>query len=442
MLRSIFIIILITVGVYYGLQAPFYALLFYLANAYFRPEQWLWINIIPSNFSLILGVYTVLATLLSRTRFFFNKRMALIGILLVHTLLSGLLSDVSSSHTIPTWIKFFQPIVIAYCIVVLATDFSKLRQIFLILTLFLGLEAAKQGWVHLVSSPGAVNANTIPFLGDNNCVAVGMLMLLPIVVLMAQTTSHKWLRIGFQFMVIGILFRALSTYSRGGFLTCLAVGGTYLLRSRHKFRVLLGMGVILALILPALSDRYWDRMETMTTTEEHEQDSSIKGRLHFWSVAIAMANAHPILGIGFNSYNAAYNHFDFSNGKYGLNRSVHSSFFGTLGETGYVGAAIYWLVIVSAFRSCHRVRKLVAQRPTLLALHQSATALETSLVAFLVGGSFVPFQYNEMLWHCIGFIVALEELATRYVARSANTSEALPDLSAQGALTSSATERV
>jgi hypothetical protein len=42
MLRTIFVFIIITVGVFYAAQGPFYALLFYLWNSYFRPEQWVW----------------------------------------------------------------------------------------------------------------------------------------------------------------------------------------------------------------------------------------------------------------------------------------------------------------------------------------------------------------------------------------------------------------
>ena len=31
-----------------------------------------------------------------------------------------------------------------------------------------------------------------------------------------------------------------------------------------------------------------------------------------------------------------------------------------------------------------------------------ATGLESSLIAFCVGGTFVSFHYNEMLWHFFG----------------------------------------
>jgi hypothetical protein len=63
--------------------------------------------------------------------------------------------------------------------------------------------------------------------------------------------------------------------------------------------------------------------------------------------------------------------------------------------------------------SCFQVRRQTAQNAGLSELNRSALALETSLVAFVVGGSFLPFQYNEMLWHIIGLTVVLERLAAQ-----------------------------
>jgi probable O-glycosylation ligase (exosortase A-associated) len=316
---------------------------------------------------------------------------------------------------------------------VLVTDFSKLRFVFLILALFLGVEAAKQGWVYLITSPGYANPNPIAFLGDNNGVAVGMLMLVPVIALLAQTTQRRWARFGFWVLLIGVLYRALSTYSRGGFLACLAMGVTYGLRSRQKLRALFGMAIIVGIVLLALPEQYWGRMGTISLNENEEaQDSSAGGRIHFWKVAVAMGRAHPVLGIGHNCYNAAYDAYDFLQGRYGRNRSVHSSFFGVLAEWGYVGAGLYGLVIFSALRSCRRVYKLTAQHPTLLHLSQSAAALETGLVVFIVGGSFLPFQYNEMLWHYIGFTIVLEVITIRYVAASECTEGQLSDFAVIG----------
>ena len=124
-------------------------------------------------------------------------------------------------------------------------------------------------------------------------------MLVPLVAYLAQTTTHKWGQRFYWFLLIGCLFRALTTYSRGGFLACLALGGMYLCRTRQKVRFLLGLCVLVMIVLPALPSTFWERMGTIQT---YDEDTSATGRLHFWAVAVRMANAHPLLGVGYNAY--------------------------------------------------------------------------------------------------------------------------------------------
>jgi probable O-glycosylation ligase (exosortase A-associated) len=410
MLRSIFVLVLVAIGAYYAVQAPFYALLFYIGNAYFRPEEWVWWNFVSSlKLSLISGAFVVLVTLFSGQRFVWNGRIALLWIFLLQTFLSTLGSE-QFTHSWGYWTDLFKTIVITYMIIVLVNDFSKFRLIVLVMVLALGVEQARQGWVYLLTTPGWHNANPVPFLGDNNGVAVGMLILVPIVGLLGQTTDKKGAKGLYGILLIGCLYRALSTHSRGGFIAAIAMGTAWCLRSRHKTRALLGALLVITIAFSTLPDAFWNRMDTIETYEER-QDESALGRLHFWKVAVHMANANPFRGVGYNGYNLSYNKYDFSGGAYGLDRSAHSSFFAVLAELGYVGTFLFVIVIFSAFRSCSRIRKLALKETAFSDLGKSAIALQTGLVGFLVGGSFVIFQYSEMLWHVIGLTIVVERLA-------------------------------
>ena len=75
----------------------------------------------------------------------------------------------------------------------------------------------------------------------------------------------------------------------------------------------------------------------MTVSADQRNDVS-EGRLYFWEVAFEMANANPILGVGHNSFMAAFNQYDTSNGQYGTRRAVHSSWMAVLADLGYPGA--------------------------------------------------------------------------------------------------------
>jgi O-antigen ligase len=197
----------------------------------------------------------------------------------------------------------------------------------------------------------------------------------------------------------------------------------YLLRSKHKFRAFATIGAIVLLIAPILSDAYWDRMSSIRlpgaeedlTNQTEGDDASMMGRLHFWSMAVDMAQHRPVTGVGHNSYVAAYDDYDTMNGAYGHRRSVHSSWLGLLAEVGFPGLAIFMVIFVLSLMTSRRIRKLARSDPGFEDLVPFAVAIETGLVVFAVGGAFVIFQYTEILWHFLGLSAAISRIASARV---------------------------
>jgi hypothetical protein len=72
---------------------------------------------------------------------------------------------------------------------------------------------------------------------------------------------------------------------------------------------------------------------------------------------------------------------------------------------------LFLAIIFSSLNACRRVRKAAQRGEVSPVMAPYAIALESSLVAFIVGGSFVSFQYCEMLWHFFALSVALERVA-------------------------------
>jgi probable O-glycosylation ligase (exosortase A-associated) len=414
-LRSIFVIIAIIVGGSFALTSELYAAAFYLWIAYFRPESWAWSGLFTTlNLSYIAGVALVIRTLLSRTPMRLTWRTSLLLLFLGLSLLSTVYA-LDSAHSTTQWQAFAKTIVVSYLLTVVIKTESDLRFIFLVITLSLGFEAGKQGWSHLILNPGGMNANPIPFLGDNNVVAVGMAMLIPLTSALAATSTVWWWRRGLQLLNIGLIYRGLSTYSRGGFLSLGAVGALWFLRSERKLRTVAAILLCAALLLPALPQEFWSRMSTITAPAD-ERDDSQSGRIHFWQVAVAMANDRPWTGVGHGGYERVYNQYDFSEGRYGRDRAVHSAWFGALAEIGYPGLVVFVLIVLSSLITCGRVRRMARRGEIPESMGRYGTALESSLLAFMVGGSFVPFQYSEMLWHFFALTIALERVAAAEAA--------------------------
>jgi probable O-glycosylation ligase (exosortase A-associated) len=412
MLRLIFVFLIIAFGSFASIFSPFYALLFYLWNAYFRPDDWTYGGLIASlNLSFVIGGYLLLATFLSMPRFRVNTRVILIGLFFVDSLMCTIYSEYPA-WSWNAWIDFAKVLVITYIIVLLTTDRQRYRIVLTVIAISLGFECAKQAYAQLYVAPGAQNNNPIVFLGDNNGVAVGMMMLVPIIGALAQTATWKWERFGYRFLLVGVLMRGITTYSRGGFLAASVLGIFGFIRSPKKFRALIGTAVLAVIIVSVMPQYFWDRMNTINATDE-ERDDSAAGRLHFWVIAMQMAQAKPLTGVGFNAYNLSYEAYngppEYS--KFSGVRSVHSIWFGALAEMGYPGLVLFVAMICSTFWSCWCVSRKVRHDPGKQDLRIYADALMASLAAYAVGGSFLPFQYNEMYWHFTALGMALTFLA-------------------------------
>jgi probable O-glycosylation ligase (exosortase A-associated) len=428
-IRTLIVLVLFIAGWSFAFQSPVYAAGLYLWIAYFRPESWAWSDIFATlNLSYFAGAFLLVRTLFSSVRLRFDFRNSMLLLFLAQGLVASLAGP-NLAYSLDLWQEFLKTIVISYLLSILITTTAEFRVIVMVIVLSLGYEAGTQGWLRLIFSPGAPNANPVPFLGDNNFVAVGMAMLLPMVGALAATATG-WRRRAFQFLSVGVTYRAISTYSRGGLLSVGVVGIMSFWRSQHKMRAAVAFVVVLLVVLPALPPAYWDRMATITASSE-DRDESQQGRIHFWRVGFEMANQRPLVGVGHMGFSPAYDTYDFSLGAYGSGRAVHSAWFGVLAEYGYPGFLLFIAIVGSSLWACRRIRKSSQRGEISGELGQYATGLESALLAFMVGGSFVSFHYTEMLWHFLALTMALETVAATEAASAttrgaAATIEPLP----------------
>src|SRR6187431_1289632 len=93
MLRTFFVLGLVALGIRHALRGPFYAVLFYLWIAYFRPQEWVWGGVVQDlNLSLIAGVYALVIGFGSGQAFKISGRLLLLLLFLLDTLLSTMAS--------------------------------------------------------------------------------------------------------------------------------------------------------------------------------------------------------------------------------------------------------------------------------------------------------------------------------------------------------------
>jgi len=427
-MRTILVVVLIFIGIIASFYGSFNALMFYLWMAYFRPESWIWNNWLTSyNLSFFVGIFLLVSTFITNVKFRFTLFTGLLSLVAVHSFLSTSMSNYSN-EIFPYWVEFIKIIGVSYLITMIVKSEKDLKITLIVISLSLGLEGAKQGWVHLITSPGSTNLNPHPVLGDNNGVAVGMLMITPIFFALYQTVERKLFKYGFLFIAIGVAYRALSTYSRGGFLTFLVMCTIYWLRSKHKSRTLLIFAMFFALILQTFPQEFWDRIDTIIASSSEERDGSTISRIYFWEIGWEMAKDNQIFGVGHRAYQHAYNTYDYTTGQYGVNRAVHSTWFGLLSEWGFLGFLLFLSIYCYSLFSCIQVRKMCKGYLGSTSLKIYNKSIETSLVAGGVGATFLSFQYMEILWHFFALAVACNQILNAKIKLSALQREANNEL--------------
>jgi probable O-glycosylation ligase (exosortase A-associated) len=140
----------------------------------------------------------------------------------------------------------------------------------------------------------------------------------------------------------------------------------------------------------------------MATIQSYNGDQSFEGREAAWRTSINIAKARPLVGGGFRAVEldqvAQKYH---SPGSLETGRAAHSIYFEVLGDTGFVGFALYLLILLSAWLNTTLVLGATRDRPDLQWAHLLARMLQVSMVGLLVGGAALSMAYYD------GFLLML-----------------------------------
>jgi probable O-glycosylation ligase (exosortase A-associated) len=242
-------------------------------------------------------------------------------------------------------------------------------------------------------------------LGDPN--DLSLVLMFPVSFLAAQVfdkDSNKWLRLLAFLGLIAVCWGIIATQSRGGLLGICAVFG-YFLYQRVKNPIVVAsvavVGLLGLLAFAGIADRQ------SGGAAEDGIDESAMGRIYAWQAAFNMALANPLTGVGVNNFFS--NYFFYSPHWDGKNHAVHSTWFQVLGETGFVGLALFLLMLFGIYKSLNRSLRITNFNPTaavLLNIH----SLRAGLLAFCVGGTFLTQAFTWPIYIILSLTIAVEKL--------------------------------
>ena len=434
MLRALFVAAFLIPGVFAALFSRYWALLLYLWNAFFRPQDFMWMDSSDVRLSLILGLLLVIPSLLTLVLPNVTHPLS-IGTIVF--LITGYLAQTNAIDQAVGWRwvdAHSRLTIVCLLAVTLMNTPQRLMGVIAVAAGCFGFYATKAGLASFLGGGVQFSAGLDGTFSDNNGFALATIMIVPMLVLLAQNIELTFkgfapaallrrIRIFLWVALPLCLYTVVSTFSRAGFLAMVAVAFAYAVFHPHRKRLIVGLVFLAcsAYFMP-LPKGYAERIATIRELQEddvapHEDVS--EGRLYFWGLSVEMVSHQP-LGIGMRNFPATYGAYDELGGAYGRRRDVHSSHFQVLVEHGYLGAAAWIFMFGYSFWVSWRVRKQ-ARTPGLAPdmktfMETVPTALMVSMVAFMVGGATISAALNELTWLTFAVVAAMDRLSRQAVA--------------------------
>ena len=416
-MRSLFVVILIAIGFTGSIFSRHIGLLTYVWFSLFRPVDWVYWNLVPLRLSLVSGLLLLIPSLLSGILPNITHPLSILSWLMLGVTLVAQMT----SYLEPGWVwvdQFARLIVVSTLAVSLLTTRERISQFVAVLAGSFAFFSAKAGVVALVSGGVRFSEGQAGTFVDNNGYAMAVNMAIPLMAvtgtsLLANIPYLKQIRLGFLIAIPLSVLTVIGTMSRAGLLALATLALIAALLQRRPLLWTAGLMVagVLTYNFAPMPEGYLERVSTITTYREVGEGSALS-RLHFWRIAVKMAEANP-LGVGLRQYDQAYDAHDTSGGAYGFNRAVHNSHLQVLSELGYAGFALWILTflyaLIAGLRIRFRATALAGLTDEERAFYVSmSTAIVASMCAFIVGGTFIAAASNELTWLTFAGLAALQ----------------------------------
>jgi putative inorganic carbon (HCO3(-)) transporter len=304
------------------------------------------------------------------------------------------------------WYRVLRILVPIFLAFVLLTNRARIHGMIWVLVIAIGYYGVKGGGYMLLGHSGVIFGPPDSMIADNNALALAVVMQLPLVYYLWKHTRLPWLRIGLAVAIPLEILMVIGSHSRGGVIALSVMLGAFWLRTDRKILYGLIGAVMVAGALALMPDVIWTRLDTLNNVQG---DLSFQQRLLAWHVALEIARDYAPFGVGFygEQLPQIWDHY-VPEGNF---HAAHSIYFQVLGEHGYVGLAIYLLVLLLPLYNASLVVWRTRKNPELAWAHDLAEMLRVALAAFYVGGAALSLAYFDGYLVLAALTSTLRELA-------------------------------
>lgn len=261
-------------------------------------------------------------------------------------------------------------------------------------------------------------------LRDRNDLSMAMVAMMPLAIYLRSQVKHRGLRLALGSVLLCLVIAVLGTYSRGGLITLVALTAYYLVTSGRRFvPVAIVVGLLATFASMIVSEDYVERAGTIQTVAE---DESFMGRVAAWKLSVYIALDRPLIGGGpfavqtfdvWPRYEHVYDPDQWvRTGPYSnATRAAHSIYFQVLGDTGFIGFALYFSMMGTALLQLRRSRRVALQAGR-KDLAELCKALMLALACVLLAGAALSIAYLDFVFALLGLSAAVGGQVPRLVA--------------------------
>ena len=414
--------IVVTLAVFGSLpfiiKRPWIGILVWSWLGFMNPHRLAWGFATTLPFAMAVAITTIMAMLASKEEKKIPWTREMITLLMFW--LWTLVTTMNSLFPELAWdqlIKVSKIFLMIFVTTMLINTAYRLKALVWVIALSIGFYGVKGGIFTLLTGGAfAVRGPSGTFIDGNNEIGLALAMTVPLLFYLSRHAPKKFIRAGMLASSVLTAFAALGTQSRGALLGIGAMSVLLWLKSRSK--ILTGVLILLfaAILLPLLPPEWYARMSTI---ENYEQDRSAQGRINSWGMAFNMA-LHRVTGGGFESFQ------QYTFWLYGPDptnvRDSHSIYFQVIGHHGFIGFALFLLLIAFTWFTASSVMR-IAKRNGLMWLRDLMAAVQVSLVAYLSAGAFLGLAYFDYFYNLVLIVAVGRVVLTRTLAVSSKTKQ-------------------
>lgn len=374
--------------------APEMGLYAYTWFALMRPDVLAWGSGLP--YSFVLAAATLLGSLRYAGNFIrlFDTPISLALVCLQFPIAASVLFAQDTMATHDPFKQYMRMMVMAFLIPLLMVSLEDLRRLLLVMGISLGLLGTRFGLYGLIHGGVRFNAGYGGMLADNNCLALALVMGVPLCWYGRFLVKRLWLKQVYTWAAIISLPAIVMTYSRGAALSLAAVLLVLAVRAKRKFAA----GLILVMIAGGsvflVGRSYLSRMQTIKAPTE---EGSAAARLAYAGVAFRMWKDHPIAGVGYGMTNEMkLMPYYITNLTEHGEQVIHDTYLQMLCDSGIFAFLIYvgllWGTIAWLGLSVHRMKRSHPE------LAPYPMMLQTSLLGFAIGSTFLSRIEFDLIW--------------------------------------------